>query len=163
MGRIPRAGGDEVRQRLPVAVLAKTGRHRLHRLASPVQQQSPHVCLPPPPLIRPEEPVEQLPSARLQVLPDPSQLLRCHTSADTPLTSEDDQALLGVVVKVAGLANRRSAVVLPRCFEPLRLMDLWVPLPLGRDTRGLGQLARGGAWSDFQLSPFAHDRRTPPA
>lgn len=82
MRGIPRAGSDEVRQRLPVAVLTQTSRHRLHRLAPPVQQQPAHIRLPPPPLIRTEEPVEQLRRERLQILPDRGHLLRCHTRSN---------------------------------------------------------------------------------
>jgi hypothetical protein len=37
MRRVPRAGGDEAGQGLPVAVLVQPGGHRLHRLAPPVQ------------------------------------------------------------------------------------------------------------------------------
>jgi hypothetical protein len=75
-------------QRLTVAVLAEAGRHRLHRLAPPLQQQSAHIRLPPAPLIRTEEPVEQLRRERLQVLPDFGHLLRCHTSSTTPTSKQ---------------------------------------------------------------------------
>ncbi|GAA5702420.1 hypothetical protein Save01_03237 [Streptomyces avermitilis] len=72
-----------MRQRLTIAVLTKAGRHRLHRLAPPLQEKPPHIRLPPPPLIRTKEPVEQLRRERLKILPDRGHLLRCHTTPTT--------------------------------------------------------------------------------
>ncbi|GAA3311319.1 hypothetical protein GCM10020295_80690 [Streptomyces cinereospinus] len=83
MHRLPRAGGDEVRQGLPVAVLAQPGGHRLHRLAPPVQQQAPQIHLAPPALIRPRERLEHLRREVLQITPDRGQLPTQHTRSTT--------------------------------------------------------------------------------
>ncbi|GHK05925.1 hypothetical protein SY2F82_77220 [Streptomyces sp. Y2F8-2] len=83
MRRLPRAGGDEVGQRLPVAVLTQPGGHRLHRLAPPVQQQPPQIDLAPPALIRPRERLEHLRREVLQITPDRGQLPTQHTRSTT--------------------------------------------------------------------------------
>lgn len=81
--RIPRAGGDEVGQGLPVAVLAQPGGHRLHRFAPAVQEQTPQIHPAPPTLIRPRERLEHIRREVLQTAPDFIQLPRCHTRSTT--------------------------------------------------------------------------------
>lgn len=76
--RVPGAGGDEVREGLPVAVPAEPGRHRLDRLALSLQQQPPQIHPAPPALIRPRERLEHILREVLQITPDRSQLLRRH-------------------------------------------------------------------------------------
>ena len=83
MRRVPGTGGDEVRQSLPVAVLAQPGGHRLHRLASAVQQQAPQIDLTPPALIHPRERLEHLCREVLQITPDRGQLPTQHTRSTT--------------------------------------------------------------------------------
>ncbi len=76
--RVPRAGGDEVRQGLPIAVLAQACGHRFHRLAPPVQQQAPQIDRPPPALIRPRERLEHLCRELLQITSDRGKLPTHH-------------------------------------------------------------------------------------
>lgn len=70
-------------QGLPVTVLAQAGGHRLHRLATAVQQQTTQIDPAPPTLIRPRERLEHLRSEVLQITPDRSQLLTQHTRSTT--------------------------------------------------------------------------------
>ena len=83
MRRVPRAGGDEVGQSLPVAVLTKPGGHRFHRLAPPVQEQPPQIHLAPPALIRPRERLEHLCREDHKITPDRGQLPTQHTRSTT--------------------------------------------------------------------------------
>lgn len=83
MRRIPRAGGDEVGQGLPVTVLAQAGGHRLHRFPAAVQQQSAQIDLAPPTLFRPRERLEHLRREVLQITPDCGQLLTQQTRSTT--------------------------------------------------------------------------------
>jgi hypothetical protein len=84
MGRIPRAGGDEVCQGLAVAVLPEPGGHRLDRLALAVGQQPAQVDLPPPALVVPRERLEHLRREILQLTTHRNDLVWSHTPS-TPL------------------------------------------------------------------------------
>ncbi|MEV4502899.1 hypothetical protein AB0K19_12960 [Streptomyces klenkii] len=81
-------------QGLPVAVHTEPGRHRLDRLALPVQQQPPQMHPAPPALVRPRERLEHIRRELLQITPDHSRLLRRHTrSTEQPIIRTRHQRL----------------------------------------------------------------------
>lgn len=103
MSRIPRAGGDGMGQRLPIAVLSQPGGHRLDRPASHVSHQTTQIHLPPPaadPCARTARtPPPQTPPthhAPQQLRPDSHLPNAQPTHKDTHRLSRPDQALLAL-------------------------------------------------------------------